>query len=88
MSLEISFRTVCDACGVGGPISLRGALDACQKSKKKKWIEVQIHSGGLSLCFCDECAEIIRTCKICDKKTFDPRIDNCGSCGWKDAPLP
>ncbi len=86
MSLEMTFRCICDAqeCGVGGPISLRGVPDACQKAKKSGWIEVKIHSCGIGLTFCEECAPVIQTCVICEKKTFDPRANHCGCCNSKD----
>lgn len=88
MSVETTFRLVCDAqeCAVGGPISLRGAPDAWNRAKKAGWVCVQIHSCGASLNFCEDCADVITTCKVCEKRTYDPRIALCGCCGWKDTP--
>jgi hypothetical protein len=87
VSAEISYRIVCDAqaCGEAGPVSLRGTIDAWNKAKKVGWEAVQVHFCGLCLHYCDKCSEVVQSCKICEKKTYDPRNDHCGSCGWKDS---
>ncbi len=83
MSVEISYRAVCDSCGTAGPISLRGILDAESQARKKQWGEEMVHQCGLTLNFCPVCYKAVGTCKVCEKRTYDPRAALCGSCGWR-----
>ncbi len=82
MSVELTYRCVCDNCGAAGPVSLMSTGDSVKLAKKKKWFSLELHKCGACVHYCPPCYDEVQVCKVCEKRTYDPKSDLCGACGW------